>query len=46
MPPSRLARTERSSLPRLASAAAGHMHMIADPLAETIVKQFPDRFGG
>ncbi|MCI0370787.1 MAG: hypothetical protein L0214_05285 [candidate division NC10 bacterium] len=25
--------------------AAGHMHMIADPLAETIVKQFPDRFG-
>ncbi len=25
--------------------AAGHMHMIADPLAEAIVKQFPDRFG-
>ena len=24
--------------------AAGHMQMIADPLAETIVKQFPDRF--
>jgi len=27
-------------------AAAGHMQMIADPLAEAIVKQFPDRFGG
>ena len=26
--------------------AAGHMHMIADPLAEAIVKQFPDKFGG
>jgi len=26
--------------------AAGHMQMIADPLAEAIVKQFPDRFGG
>ena len=26
--------------------AAGHMHMIADPLAEAIVKQFPDRFVG
>ena len=25
-------------------AAAGHMQMIADPLAEAIVKQFPDRF--
>jgi hypothetical protein len=25
-------------------AAAAHMQMIADPLAETIVKQFPDRF--
>jgi len=25
--------------------AAGHMQMIADPLAEAIVKQFPDRFG-
>ena len=24
--------------------AAGHMQMIADPLAEAIVKQFPDRF--
>ena len=24
--------------------AAGHMHMIADPLAEAIVKQFPTRF--
>jgi hypothetical protein len=24
--------------------AAAHMQMIADPLAETIVKQFPDRF--
>ena len=24
--------------------AAGHMQMIADPLAETIVKQFPDRY--
>jgi len=23
---------------------AGHMQMIADPLAEAIVKQFPDRF--
>jgi hypothetical protein len=26
--------------------AAGHMAMIADPLAEAIVKQFPDKFGG
>lgn len=26
--------------------AAGHMHMIADPLADAIVKQFPDRFRG
>ena len=26
--------------------AAGHMQMIADPLAEAIVKQFPDKFGG
>jgi len=25
-------------------AAAGHMQMIADPLAEAIVKQFPDKF--
>jgi len=25
--------------------AAGHMQMIADPLAEAIVKQFPDKFG-
>jgi hypothetical protein len=25
-------------------AAAGHMQMIADPLAVAIVKQFPDRF--
>lgn len=24
--------------------AAGHMHMIADPLADAIAKQFPDRF--
>ena len=24
--------------------AAGHIHMIADPLAEAIVKQFPTRF--
>jgi hypothetical protein len=24
--------------------AAGHIQMIADPLAETIVKQFPDRY--
>ena len=24
--------------------AAGHMHMIADPLAAAIAKQFPDRF--
>ena len=34
--------------PRRAFAAlrtgAGHMQMIADPLAEAIVKQFPDRF--
>ena len=27
-------------------AAAGHMQMIADPLAEAIVKQFPDKFAG
>lgn len=27
-------------------AAAGHMQMIADPLAEAIVKQFPDKFRG
>jgi len=26
--------------------AAGHMQMIADPLAEAIVKQFPDKFRG
>ena len=26
--------------------AAGHMAMIADPLAEAIVKQFPDKFRG
>jgi hypothetical protein len=26
--------------------AAAHMQMIADPLAEAIVKQFPDKFGG
>jgi len=26
--------------------AAGHMQHIADPLAEAIVKQFPDKFGG
>jgi hypothetical protein len=26
--------------------AVGHMQMIADPLAEAIVKQFPDKFGG
>ena len=26
--------------------AAGHMQMIADPLAEAIVKQFPETFGG
>src|SRR5712691_29703 len=26
--------------------AAGHMPMIADPLAEAIVKQFPDKFDG
>jgi hypothetical protein len=25
-------------------AAAGHMQMIADPLAVAIVKQFPDRY--
>jgi hypothetical protein len=29
-----------------AAAAAAHMQMIADPLAEAIVKQFPDRFRG
>jgi hypothetical protein len=26
-------------------AATGHMRMIADPLAEAIVKQFPAKFG-
>lgn len=25
--------------------AAGHMQAIADPLADAIAKQFPDRFG-
>jgi hypothetical protein len=25
--------------------ATGHMRMIADPLAEAIVKQFPQKFG-
>ena len=25
-------------------SAAGHMQMIADPMAEAIVKQFPDKF--
>jgi hypothetical protein len=29
-----------------ARTAAGHMQMIADPLAEAIVKQFPEKFGG
>jgi hypothetical protein len=29
-----------------ARAAAGHMEQIADPLAEAIVKQFPDRYRG
>jgi hypothetical protein len=27
-------------------AAAGHMQQIADPLAEAIVRQFPDKFSG
>jgi hypothetical protein len=27
-------------------AAAGHMRMIADPLADAIVKQFPEKFTG
>jgi hypothetical protein len=26
--------------------AASHMHLIADPLADAIVKQFPDKFSG
>jgi hypothetical protein len=26
--------------------AALHMHMIADPLADAIVKQFPEKFSG
>jgi hypothetical protein len=30
----------------LLRTATGHMHMIADPLAEAIVKQFPDRYAG
>jgi plastocyanin len=29
----------------LALRAAGHMKMIADPLADAIVKQFPQKFG-
>ena len=29
-----------------ARTAAGHMQLIADPLAEAIVKQFPDRYRG
>src|ERR1051325_5754799 len=30
----------------LLRTATGHMHMIADPLADAIVKQFPDKFAG
>jgi hypothetical protein len=30
----------------LLRTATGHMHMIADPLAEAIVKQFPERYAG
>ncbi|HEY6199758.1 MAG TPA: hypothetical protein VI231_14190 [Candidatus Binatia bacterium] len=30
----------------LLRTATGHMHMIADPLADAIVKQFPDRYAG
>ena len=30
----------------LLRSATGHMRMIADPLAEAIVKQFPQKFGG
>ncbi|HEX2387378.1 MAG TPA: copper amine oxidase N-terminal domain-containing protein, partial [Candidatus Binatia bacterium] len=30
----------------LLRTATAHMHMIADPLADAIVKQFPDRFAG
>ena len=29
-----------------ARTAAGHMQQVADPLAEAIVKQFPDRYRG
>jgi hypothetical protein len=31
---------------RAVRAAAGHMQMIADPLADAIVKQFPEKFTG
>jgi len=30
----------------LLRSATGHMHMIADPLADAIVKQFPDKYAG
>jgi hypothetical protein len=30
----------------LLRTATGHMHMIADPLADAIMKQFPDKFAG
>ena len=36
-------RPEPRRTPR-SRAAAGHMRMVADPLADAIVKQFPDRF--
>jgi len=42
VPPGRSGRWEPYAALR---TAAGHMQAIADPLADAIAKQFPDRFG-
>ena len=36
---------DQASVYTMLRAATGHMRMIADPLAEAIVKQFPQKFG-
>ena len=36
---------DQTSVYTMLRAATGHMRMIADPLAEAIVKQFPQKFG-